>query len=86
MVHVGKEGVSAESIAATNDAFNTHELLKVRVLKSAPTDTKTTAAALAEATQSDVAGQVGFTFLIYRPNTELKERIAFPRTTDVNEE
>ncbi|MHB9129882.1 MAG: YhbY family RNA-binding protein [Armatimonadota bacterium] len=78
VIHVGKEGVSALSIGATDDAFRKRELIKVRVLNTAPDDTKTTAAKLAEATGSDVAGAVGHTFLLYRPNPDLRERIELP--------
>lgn len=78
VIHVGKEGVSDESIAATEDAFRRRELIKVRVLKNAPDDTDAIADALAEATKSDVAGQVGFTFLLYRPNKNLRDRITLP--------
>lgn len=78
IVHVGKEGVSAESIAATEEVFRRRELIKVRVLKTAPADTPTIAQQLAEATHSDMAGRVGYTFLLYRPNKELKERIQLP--------
>ncbi len=78
IVHVGKEGVSPESIAATEDVFRRRELIKVRVLKTAPATTDTVAAELAEATHSDVAGRVGFTFLLYKANPELKTRISLP--------
>ena len=78
LAHVGKEGISDDAIAAIEDLFRRRELIKVRVLKTAPDDTKTTAVQLAEATHSDVAGRVGFTFLLYRPNPELKTRIVLP--------
>lgn len=78
LVHIGKEGISEDAIAAVEDVFRKRELIKVRVLKTAPDDTKTTAAQLAEATTSDMAGRVGFTFLLYRPNVELKQRIVLP--------
>jgi RNA-binding protein len=78
VVHVGKEGVSEAAVASTEDAFRRRELIKVRVLKGAPDDADTTAVELAEATHSDVAGRVGFTFLLYKPNPSLKERIALP--------
>lgn len=88
IVHVGKEGVSDDSISATEDAFRRRELIKVRVLKSAPEDTKTTAEQLAQATHCDVAGRVGFTFLLYRANPDVKDRIELPpaRATGGEEE
>lgn len=79
IMHIGKEGVSEEAITSTRDAFHRRELIKVRVLKNAPEETKAVAAALAEATDSEVAGKVGFTFLLYRPNPDLKERIELPQ-------
>lgn len=85
IVHIGKEGVSEESIATTEDAFRRRELIKVRVLKTAPDDADTTAKALAEATNSDVAGRVGFTFLIYKPNPSIKNRIELPPAREKNE-
>jgi len=78
IVHIGKEGVSEESIASTEDVFRRRELIKVRALKTAPDNADTTAKALAEATHSDVAGRVGFTYLLYIPNPKLKDRIELP--------
>lgn len=78
VVFVGKEGVSDAAVAATEDAFRTRELLKVRALPNAPDTADALAAELSARTNSDVAGRVGHTFLIYRPNPELKERIVLP--------
>jgi RNA-binding protein len=78
LVHVGKEGIREEAIAATEDVFRRRELIKVRVLKTAPEETRAIAAQLAEATHSEVAGRVGFTFLLYRANPQLKHRIELP--------
>lgn len=86
IVHIGKEGIGEESIAATEDAFRRHELIKVRVLKTAPESADVTAAELGAATHSDVAGRVGFTFLLYRPNPALKERIVLPPAKDAGED
>lgn len=76
-VFVGKEGTDS-AVQPTEDAFRTHELIKVRVLNTAPENTDATAARLAEQTGSEVAGRVGHTFLLYRPNPELKHRIELP--------
>jgi len=78
VVFIGKEGITEASVAATEETFNTRELIKVRALKNVPGETDDVAAELAEATHSDVAGRVGHTFLLYRPNPSLKERIALP--------
>jgi RNA-binding protein len=68
LLHVGKEGVTVPTIRALRDAFNTRELLKVRVLESAPAPAR----AVAEALAADVEGAtvvqvVGRTATLYRP-------------------
>lgn len=78
VVHIGKEGVTEANVAATEDAFRTRELLKVRAMKSVPAETDDIAAQLAQQTRSDIAGRVGHTFLLYRPNPELPHRINLP--------
>ncbi len=78
IMHVGKDGVSDECIAATEETFNRRELIKVRVLKNCPDETADAAAELAEATSSKLISKVGFTFLLYKPNETLKEQIKLP--------
>jgi len=78
VIFVGKEGVSEASVTTTNEALRRRELIKVRVLNTAPDVTDGIAKQLADATGGDVAGRVGHTFLLYRPNPELRERIELP--------
>jgi RNA-binding protein len=85
VIHIGKDGASDAAVASATDAFRTRELIKVRVLKNAPEDTAIIAVALAEATQSTMVGKVGFTFLLYRPNSELRDRIELPRAPKAEE-
>jgi RNA-binding protein len=82
IVHVGKEGI-ADALGPVEDAFRRREIIKVRVLKTAPATTDEVAAALAAATSSDVAGRVGFTFLLYRHNPLLKESIVLPARKEI---
>jgi len=77
IVFIGKEGVES-AVAPVEDVFKTHELIKVRVLRNAPDTTANIAPQLAEHTHSDLAGKVGNTFLLYRPNPDVKRRIALP--------
>ena len=78
VVHIGKDGVTAANVAATEDAFRTRELIKVRAMQSVSAATDDIASQVAEQTQSEIAGRVGHTFLLYRPNPELQERISLP--------
>jgi len=78
-LHIGKEGITEEVVNSLNTLFNSRELIKGRVLKSSPIEVKEAANILAEETSSAFAGSVGFTFLLYRPNKELKHRLVLPK-------
>jgi len=70
-VHVGKEGASAALIKSLDDTLRTHELVKVRLGKSADVKAKDAAGALAGATKSEVIQVIGRTATFYRENPEL---------------
>ena len=48
VVHVGKEGITDPVLKSADNAFNTRELMKVKVLDGSPRDTQDTGRALAE--------------------------------------
>jgi RNA-binding protein len=68
---VGSEGVSDALLKTVNEAFNTRELLKVKVLEGAPEDTRSTADAIVAAMEDvHVAQTIGRTVVLYRPFEE----------------
>jgi RNA-binding protein len=80
ILQVGHEGVTAEVAASVSDAFHTRELLKVKVLESAPQDTRESAAALAEQVPgAHVVQVIGRTVALYRRHPE-KPEIRLPRS------
>jgi len=68
VVHVGREGVSAEIVAETRRALLAHELIKVRLHE--PEDKRAMAALLSEETGGALAGLVGHVVILYRPHPE----------------
>jgi RNA-binding protein len=78
ILHVGYEGYTPAIQAALEDLFRRRELVKVRVLNTASDSTQGVADAMAKAAGAAVAGVVGKTFVLYRPNPELKDRIELP--------
>ena len=79
VVHIGKEGVTVAARQAVREAFNTRELVKVRVLEAAPQDARATGEALAEALHNVALVQaVGRVVILYRPDPEQPE-IQLPR-------
>jgi len=68
---VGKDGVTERAVVAVREAFNTREILKVKVLDSAPTDTHATGEALVSRLEDARLVQViGRTLVLYRPDPE----------------
>lgn len=71
VVHIGKEGVNESTIGATEEALNTRELLKVRVLDGAPNDAKGVGRSLAEKIEDvDLVQVIGNVVVLYRPFPE----------------
>ena len=68
ILHVGTDGVSDAVVESVEEAFNTRELLKVKVHESAPLDVDQAAAALAaRILDAHVPQTIGRTIVLYRP-------------------
>ena len=68
ILHVGTDGVSDAVVESVEEAFNTRELLKVKVHESAPLDVDQAAAALAaRIPDAHVPQTIGRTIVLYRP-------------------
>lgn len=71
ILQIGKEGASAEVVRAVEDALNTRELLKFRVLESAPEGARDTGEAVAARIQdAEVVQVIGRTVVLYRRHPE----------------
>lgn len=78
IVHAGKGGVSEAVIQQADGALTARELIKGRVLETAPESARDTAETLAAATGSEVVQVIGRTFVLYRRNNK-KPTIELPR-------
>ena len=78
ILHAGKGGISDAMIKQADDALTARELIKGRVLESAPETPKELAEAMAEATNSEVVHVIGRTFVLYRRNMK-EPKIVLPR-------
>lgn len=79
LVLVGSDGVTEAVLASLLDAFNTRELLKVKLQESAPLDVREAADAISAA-MGDVhpVQTIGRTIVLYRPDPDDPE-IELPR-------
>jgi RNA-binding protein len=77
MLHVGKEGVTDSFLETLETAFNTRELLKLKVLDSAPEEARESAAAIAARLDDvHVVQVIGRTVVLYRRHpTDAKIRL-----------
>lgn len=72
VVMIGKDEVNEAIIAATDEALDIHELIKVKLQEGCIGDRKNIAAELAEATGASIAQILGKNFLLYRESEEKK--------------
>jgi RNA-binding protein len=71
ILYIGKEGANEASLRAVEAAFNTREVLKVKVQESAPGSAKEIAAELAAGIAAvQVVQVIGRTVVLYRPHAE----------------
>jgi len=71
LVHIGKEGVTDAVMQAVEEAFNTRELVTIRVLDNAPRSVRAVSDAVAEALEDvQVVRTIGGTALFYRPHPD----------------
>jgi len=78
IVHVGKGGVSDAMKKQADDALTARELIKGRVLETAPIAVRDAATEIADAVKADVVHVIGRTFVLYRRN-EKEPTIVLPR-------
>jgi RNA-binding protein len=74
VVYVGKEGVTEQTLRSLQEAFNTRELIKVRVQEAAPLDVRQAAAEVAERLEgAEVVQTIGRIAVVYRRHPEKPE-------------
>ncbi|MBC8584374.1 ribosome assembly RNA-binding protein YhbY [Youxingia wuxianensis] len=70
ILQVGKGGVMDPLVKQVDDALTARELIKMRVLETAPQSSREIADELAQATNSQVVQVIGTKFVLYRRNTK----------------
>ena len=75
---IGKSSLTPEITSAIEECFNTHELIKINVLKNCFDDPKEMAYMLAERTGSQLIQVIGKKIVLYKENKDNK-KIELPR-------
>ncbi len=75
IMQVGKDGISENLIKTVSDALEARELIKLSVLETCAEDVRSTAEALAEATDATVVCTIGRKLVLYRESENHKKII-----------
>lgn len=78
IVMVGKSGMSPDITKQADDALTARELIKGKVLDTAPISPKEAAQQIADRTRAEVVQVIGSKFVLYRRN-EKEPKIALPK-------
>lgn len=70
ILQIGKGGISEATVKQVNDALTARELIKIRVLETAPAFAQEAAAELAKLTSSEVVQVIGTRLVLYRRNNK----------------
>ncbi len=73
VIFIGKGGVSAEILKATETALDDHELIKIRFIEN-KTHKSDLADRICRETSSELAGIIGHVAIVYRPSRDSKKR------------
>ncbi len=79
LLHIGKEGVTGTVVGSVREAFNTRELLKVKVLEAAPQGAREIGEDLAGRLDGvELVQVIGRTVVLYRRHPEKPEIVLRP--------
>jgi RNA-binding protein len=70
LLQVGKSGITESLIRQVRTMLETHELIKIKLIKSAPESVGEAGARLTSQVPCHQAQQIGKTLLLYRPRAE----------------
>lgn len=73
IISIGKSSLTPEMTEAVSEAFHTHELIKLNVLKNCLDDPREIANALAERTKSMVVHVIGRKIILYKESKDHKK-------------
>ena len=72
LFQIGKDGCTPNLFKTINDSLTAHELMKISVLKTCPSEVREVAFDLAAETKSEVVQIIGRTIILYRASKERK--------------
>ena len=68
ILQIGKSGITDAVMIQVDEALTARELIKIRVLETAPVTPREAAAEFAESLSAEIVQVIGTRFILYRPN------------------
>lgn len=75
---IGKSGIGSDIIRQADDALTAREILKAKVLETAPISVKEAGEQIAEQTHAELVQVIGAKFVLYRKNQK-EPKITLPK-------
>ena len=79
IVRVGKNGLEAKVVSSVSEAFNSHELIKIKILDSSPNTADEVAEEVIKATKAIQVRIIGRTIILYKPFENKPKKIELPK-------
>ncbi len=70
IMQIGKSGIGENVVVQADEALSARELIKIRVLETAPVTPREAAVKLAEHLSAEIVQVIGTRFILYRPNRQ----------------
>lgn len=78
VIRIGKQGLESKIVLSVNEAFNTHELIKIKLLDSAPIEAEAAAEQICSAVDAVLVRIIGRVVVLYKPFADKPRKIEFP--------
>ncbi len=78
IIRIGKNGLEAKIVSSINEAFSSHELIKIKILDSAPVDADEVVETVVKPTRSTLVRVIGRVIVLYKAFTDKPVKIELP--------
>ena len=78
VVRIGKQGLESKIMLSVKEAFYSNELIKIKLLDTAPVEAKEAAEACVEGTGATLVRVIGRVIILYKPFSDKPPKIELP--------
>lgn len=78
VVRIGKQGMEAKIISSVREAFSSQELIKIKILDTAPVEVDDVADELIDATGAQLVRKIGRVIVMYKAFIDKPAKIELP--------